>query len=368
VKVIVQGRCPIKKPWFRSDSCAWYVEIGGKQVRIGKDPRFAVAPRVKPKEPPPEIAAAYHELMRTKAGPEERIVSEVVEHYFAHLKTSEENMRSARLHFRWFSAYVPRDRSGPVGKMRAGDLKPYMLTEYLATKPHWKPNTVRYAITRILAALNYCQRQGYIAVNPLKGFARPAVERREEIITDAELERLIEGAMPEFRDLLVCMRELGTRPKELFTAQIGQVDYEKGILMVGNKIARQTGEKTRPVFLTTAAMEILKRRSGDRQSGPIFLNKRGGAWDRYVAQQYIRRLRDRLGMGKHISLYGLRHRFASHAINHSNVNPALVALQMGHTDLKRLMKTYLHSDTEAMRKAMEEAARRGGPEQTGGKV
>ena len=263
-----------------------------------------------------------------------------------------------RLHFKWFAALKPKYRSRPVGKLRAADLRPYMLTEYLATKPHWKPNTVRYAITRILAALNYCEMEGYIVANPLRGYKRPAVERREVIVTDAEFDRLCAAAMPEFRDLLTCMRELGTRPKKLFTARVEHVDFAGGVLMVGNKVARQTGERQRPVFLTTKALEILKRRAGERGSGPLFLNKRGGEWNRHVAQQYIRRLRDRLGMGKHVSLYSLRHLWASNAINHGNVNPALVAIQAGWTDLKRLMKTYLHEDPEAMRKAVEQAARR----------
>ena len=130
--------------------------------------------------------------------------------------------------------------------MKVAELRPYMLTDYLATKPHWKANTVRYAITRILAALNYCEKQGYIVANPLKGFPRPSVERREVIVSDAELGKLIEGAMPEFRDLLVCMRELGTRPKELFTAEIGRVDYERGVLMVGEQACPPDRGETPP--------------------------------------------------------------------------------------------------------------------------
>ncbi len=31
----------------------------------------------------------------------------------------------------------------------------------------------------------------------------------------------------------------------------------------------------------------------------------------------------------------------------------MVAIQMGHTDLKMLMKTYLHSDSDAMRKMLD---------------
>lgn len=282
----------------------------------------------------------------------------MVEHYFTHLQTSEENKKSARWHFKEFCDHQPKDSAKPVGKMRVQNVKPYMLTEYLATKPHWKPNTVRYAITRILAALNYCEREGYITANPLKGYKRPTVERRENIVTDEELDKLIAASMPEFRDLLICMRELGTRPKELFTATIERFDEAKGILMVGNKLARVTGEKQRPVFLTQKATEIIKGRIGNRTEGAIFLNKRGNPWDRHTGQQYVKRLRTRLGLGNHISLYGLRHLFISHAINENNSNAALLAVQAGWTDLRRLMKTYLHTDTEAMRRAVEQAAKR----------
>jgi integrase len=35
------------------------------------------------------------------------------------------------------------------------------------------------------------------------------------------------------------------------------------------------------------------------------------------------------------------------------MNPALVAIQMGHQDLRMLMKHYLHADSETMRKALD---------------
>jgi hypothetical protein len=72
----------------------------------------------------------------------------------------------------------------------------------------------------------------------------------------------------------------------------------------------------------------------------------------------MRRLRAKLGLGKGCTLYAIRYRWTSHAINQANVNPALVAIQAGWTDLKRLMTTYLHSDTESMLKAVEQAAKR----------
>jgi hypothetical protein len=37
------------------------------------------------------------------------------------------------------------------------------------------------------------------------------------------------------------------------------------------------------------------------------------------------------------------------------MNLAMVAIQLGHTNLTMLMKHYMHADSEAMRKAIDEA-------------
>jgi integrase len=348
----------MRKPWFRSSSCTWFVEVAGKQIPLGKDPRFKAPPKEKPKEPPAAIAEKFHEVMRKRGEPEDRVFEDVVEKYFAHLDTSEENLRATRHHMRWFGDYVPDGATRRIGRMRVGMLKKHMLTEYLATKPHWKPNTRRYAITRILAALNFCAKEGYIAANPLKGYERPRVERRKEIMTDEEFGKMVDAAMPEFRDLILVMRELGTRPGELFEAMIELCDLERGVLLVKNKIKALTDEPFRPVFLTERAKEIIRARIGARKAGNIFLNSTGVPWTRHTGQQHMRRLRTKLGLGKGCTLYALRHRWASHAINNTSVNPALVALQLGHTDLKMLMKTYLHQDPAAMLKAVEEATKK----------
>jgi integrase len=136
-------------------------------------------------------------------------------------------------------------------------------------------------------------------------------------------------------------------------------DLDRGVMMVKNKIKALTDEPLRPVFLTEKARETIRARIGGRQSGRIFLNSAGSPWTRHTSQQYMRRLRNRLGLGKGCTLYAVRHRWASHAINEGNVNPAMVAIQAGWTDLRRLMRTYLHEDTDAMRREMEKAARKG---------
>jgi hypothetical protein len=58
------------RPFMRSNSTTWYAKLEGKQIPLGKDPRFKTPPKVKPKEPPPEILKKYHACNRSHPGQE----------------------------------------------------------------------------------------------------------------------------------------------------------------------------------------------------------------------------------------------------------------------------------------------------------
>ena len=124
----------------------------------------------------------------------------------------------------------------------------------------WKPNTVHDFIARIDACLNYCARKDWIARNPLKGkLQRPAVERRQEIMSLADRERVMAEAAGCFRDVLVFLSGTGCRPIEARHARVETCDLEKGILMVRNKSWKKTGAKERPVFLSSRMIELCAR-------------------------------------------------------------------------------------------------------------
>jgi integrase len=136
---------------------------------------------------------------------------------------------------------------------------------------------------------------------------------------------------------------------------IEDCDFDAGILMVKNKTARSTGVKKRKVWLSPRLKGLIEHLTIGRPEGHIWLNCRGGPWavDTLIRQMYLIRLQ--LGLRKGISLYGYRHRWGSDAINEKGINPALVALQMGHQDLNMLLKHYLHSDDRAMQEAVNQA-------------
>lgn len=347
-------RCAIKRPWFRNSDCRWYVEHLGKQVPLGKDPRFDSAPARKPKEPPPEVAEAYRRLMAGEMV-EQRTVDDCARRYLAHLKATDAHVKAVRLHLGWFADYRVKGRR--IGDLRMNDLKKHMLTDYLQDRgKSWKPNTSRYAITRVLACLNFCEREQYIEANPLKGYERPKVQRRDKLATPEELDRLEAAASPALRDILRCLRITGARPGELRSLTVADCDLENGFATVVNKTRDQTGMQTRPVFLPREAIEIIRGRIGGRTEGHVFLTPRGLPWRIDHFEQSVRRTRDAAGLGRHVTAYIMRHFFLSHAINRADANVAQVALQAGHQDLKMLMRHYLHTDPGAMREAVERMA------------
>ena len=101
--------------------------------------------------------------------------------------------------------------------------------------------------------------------------------------------------------------------------------------------------------------ELCRSVIGDRADGWIFLNSKGGQWTQTAFEHRLQRLCGDLGITHGATLYSFRHGWGSEAINEKGMNPALVAMQMGHTDLKQLMKTYLHADSDAMRRALDES-------------
>ena len=146
----------------------------------------------------------------------------------------------------------------------------------------------------------------------------------------------------------------GVRPIELRFARVEKCDLEKGVLMVRNKTRKKTGAQERPVFLSTKMTELSRSIIGERTEGWLFLNSKGGQWTQTAFEHRLQRLCADLGITFGATLYSFRHGWGSEAINDRRMNPAMAAIQMGHTDLKQLMKTYLHADSEAMRKALDE--------------
>ena len=332
---------------MRSNSTTWYVKVAGKQVPLGKDPRYKSVPKVKPKEPPAEILKKYHTLMQLQAQPEDRTLSFCIEQYLTSLGNCEPDTIYRARHF----LGIFRDSAGDL---KVSQIRVHHIDRALEGKD-WKPNSVHAFITRIEACLNLCVRKGWIEKNPIKGMVeKPTPERREEIMAEDDRRRCIAEAPEPFKSALIFLAETGVRPIELRFARIEKCDLEKGILMVRNKTRKKTGKQERPVFLSTKIIELCRGLIDGRPEGWLFLNSKGTQWTQTAFEHRLQRLCRDLNITYGATLYSFRHGWGSTAINEKGINPALVAIQMGHTDLKQLMRTYLHADHKAMREALDQ--------------
>lgn len=339
----------MRKPWFRSANLSWYVQTpDGKQISLGKDERFTSPPKVKPKEPPPSVQKRYLAAMQSQAEPEDRRLSFCTSKYLESLAGCRPN--SIRRAKDYLEAFAKATGDPKVSKLRA-----HHVTDFLKGKP-WAPNSVRQFIITVNACLNHCAREDWITANPIKGkVSMPLARRREDVMSPEDAERVAAAAAPEFRDVLHFLAGTGCRPIEAREALIEKCDFERSLIMVPNKTRAKTGVEERPVFLSTAMAELLKRVIGRRKQGHIFRNRDGNPWKADTLRVRMRRLCDTVGVTYGDRMYSHRHAWASSAINEKGLNPAIVAIQLGHTDLKQLMRTYLHHDHKAMKDALDKA-------------
>lgn len=265
--------------------------------------------------------------------------------------TNPTTQKSAKEHLDRFIAHS--------GKLKVSEMRVHHITDYLKTKK-WADSTKATAVSRITSCLNYAVAEGYLEEHKVKfpKGRKPRYERRKPVITAEHQDKLEQAAKPPLRAILRALRASGCRPSELCNARIEQVDLKKRVMLVPNKVARKTGEKLRPVYMSEAMLAIVREAMGARKEGFVFLNAFGNQWKPPTITHRVRKIRIKLGLPEGVVAYGYRGKFASDAINNGNVNPALVAHLIGHKDLVMLMRNYYKADPEALLRAVEQASRK----------
>ena len=279
-------------------------------------------------------------------------LGDVCEKYLAYL-TNPGTIKSTREHLNAFMAFAGK-------KARVSSLRVHHVNDYLNTK-QWAEATRGTAVSRIVSALNWAEGEGLIDPHKVR-YARgkkPRIIRRVSELTTDQQDRLEAAAYPALRLMLRALRESGCRPKELCSATIDKVDLKSGVMMVPNKVSAKTGVKFRPIYMSPRLVELVKGSIGNREDGFVFLHSRGGPWNRPDIQHSVRKIRIALGMPKGTVTYAYRGKYSSDAINNSNVNPALVAKLLGHSDLTMLLRHYFKESPEAMREAVEKIMKDG---------
>lgn len=161
-------------------------------------------------------------------------------------------------------------------------------------------------------------------------------------LTDEEIEKLLDSATPDFRDLLRFGLLTGLRPPELRGLTMEHIVHDPGgtsyVLIQQHKTSRSSKEpKPRTVPLCPQAATIIRRQTeGHPDSDHIFLNSDGTPWKRHALRNALRRLCRQAGV-KYVPPYALRHTFASMA-SEARAETTGLAMLMGHSTTRTLMR------------------------------
>lgn len=322
------------KPWLRSQNRSWYVTIRGKKVNLG-----------------PDKAAAFkkwHELKASGREATDISLKDAVDFYLGSLGgCSAETRDVASRHLDGFLAHA--------GNLKCSKLRPHHWASYAETK-EWAPSTLRTAIAKIRACLNYCVEMGKLDEHRFKIPKRdmPRYERRTDPATPEEQAAIEAAASPHFRDFLRALRLSGMRPGEAASARIEHFKPEESILLVRNKTARSTGEVYRSVYLSAELKAHTLRCIGDRAEGLIWPNAHGRPWIRSTYDAMLRRLCDKIGLRRGITLYGYRGRYVTSALE-KGIDAISVSELVGHRSLDMVKMHYASLGKEHLRKAAEAA-------------
>jgi integrase len=346
------------KPYFKQSHKAWYANINGKTVKLGRTEAEAfaeyarkLAPAAEPAADNPAPAAASPAPV---TGP---TLGEIIAKWCAHIEancpkaTVQSYCRYAR---RWASHHGSRAAASIIGAdvTEAKDkLYPKVATDGgRAYSGACRKQHVKVA-KQIFA---WAKEQGLIAVNTLEGYRSKgdSYGKRDVDITGAQFERLLAGCDdPAFRDVLTILYDTGCRPKEAFDATAKHLDREARCL----RYAKGKMGKPRVICLTDRAFEILARLADQHPEGALLRNRIGSKWSIGSADARLQVLHARTGVKA--TCYVFRHAFCTRMVKEGK-NLVTLQQQMGHSSLRMISEVYAHvgGDTANIRASLFGAA------------
>ncbi len=313
------------KPFFRKQTKTWYVQIGKRQINLGRNKQ--------------EAWDKYHELMSSDVDLNyfESTVAQLLDTYldWCQKRRSKGTYQNNR---RYCASFIDC-----VGKrLRIRQLKPKHITEWIDLHPNWSGSSTNDAISIIQRAFNWAIKQGHIDRSPITYIEDKPTRTRRDVCYTTDQFRLILDTVSDdiFGNLIEFMWETGCRPIEARIVEARHIDL-KNKMVVLPEAQNKTRKGKRVIFLTDRAVEILIWQLGQtKEPGPVFRNRRGNPWTKDAINCRMVRVKKKLGMDR-LCAYGIRHSFATEGLK-NNVDPVSLSVLMGHSDVTMISRTYQH--------------------------
>jgi integrase len=259
-----------------------------------------------------------------------RRVDELFDEFLEHVERNQKPNT-----YRLYKRYIG-DFNDSIPNKRVHDLCPHDVQRWLNTKG-WNTTTQKIAVGAIKTAFNWAIRQGLTQTSPLAGMKKPPALSRDVLVMPGQWDSLVKAIKDEaLRDILVFMRETGSRPQE---ARIIEAGHVRGDHVLLPKVDSKGQKYNRVIWLTPAAEAILKRLMQSQPEGKLFRNKWGRPWT-------TGRLNERCGglskkLGFHFFPYALRHTWITEGLERG-VDPVTLAILAGHKDTTMICRVYQH--------------------------
>ncbi|MEM9657743.1 MAG: site-specific integrase, partial [Planctomycetota bacterium] len=314
----------IPKPFFRKQTQSWYVQIGKKQVNLGRDEQDAWD--------------QYHKIMaqRDSVDVPDDAVCNLLNHYLGWLKKNraEATYKKCRFHLRKFAQYIGR-------RLRVRKLKRHLVARWVEQDYGEKSTTYQNeAMSAIVTALNWAVDMEFIDRNPIDRIRKPQRKMREFFLRPEQWSDLLK-AIPDqpFNDFIRFMLITGARPQEAraiesrhYVAKDQRIEF--------SRYESKGKRRQRVIYLSDESQQIVERWSARYTEGPIFRNRCGNPWTKNAMNCRFKRLKKKLGMPE-LCAYTCRHSFAHWKLI-SGVDINLVAKLMRHVDSRMIETRYGH--------------------------
>lgn len=210
------------------------------------------------------------------------------------------------------------------------------------------PSSLARRISSLKSFWRWALREALVARSPAERLRGPRVKPPlPRVLQIDEASRLVEAPeSPRDRALLEVAYGSGLRVSELVGLDVGDVDLTERLV----RVRRGKGGKDRVVPLGAEAASALATwlalRGGD--SGPVFLNKRGGRLSTRSAWTLVHERGDREGLPD-THPHALRHSFATHLLS-AGADIRAIQEMLGHASLSTTQR-YTQLDLETLQRA-----------------
>ena len=311
------------RPFFRKFTQTWYLELGGKQINLGRDKKAAWD--------------EYHSIM-TSSRALACLTVTAAQFFEKYLEWVEENRAPAT--YQHATHYLTSFCRFVGKRKQLRHITEDHMSQWLAGHANWSSTTQSDAISHLNRGFSWGIRKKYIKSSPIAGMHNKPCRRRREVVYSSEQWTEITSHVKDdcFSDLLTFMWETGCRPIEARRLEARHIDLRNDLAVLQPSECKT--KRVRVIFLTSAAKAICERLCQVNSHGPIFLNTRGNPWTKDAIKCRFGRLKEKVNIVG-LCAYGIRHSFATEGLK-NGVDSVALAVIMGHADVSMIARTYQH--------------------------